>query len=97
MHEAILPLQKEFGTLIRELLGEKASDEEVQLCQMSILGQCMHPMMHHRHRHRFSGKLPVPPLPMPAIPDIDVVADHIVRFSLAGIREIQQRHLKKRR
>lgn len=96
MHEAILPLQKEFAKLIRELLGEKASEEEVQLCQMSILGQCMHPMMHQRHRHHFADKLQQQPPPsMPVVPDIEVVADHIVRFSLAGIREVRKRHSKK--
>ena len=88
MHEAILPLQEAFAKLIRELLGPAASEEDVQLCQMSILGQCMHPMMHHRRHHRFPAK----DTPKPPLPDIDMVADHIVRFSLAGIREIRARN-----
>jgi AcrR family transcriptional regulator len=92
MHESILPLQKEFHKLIRELLGEAASDEEIQLCQMSILGQCMHPMMHYRRHQHFAGKMPPPP-PMP---DIEVVADHIVRFSLAGLREVRKRQARRK-
>ena len=87
MHEAILPLHLAFGRLIRELLGEAATDADVALCQMSIISQCMHPMMRNQHAQQLpGGKKPFYSLPCF---DIETIADHITRFSLAGIREIR--------
>ena len=45
MRESIQPTRLSMREIVRELLGEEASDGQVQLCQMSIMAQCLHIMM----------------------------------------------------
>ena len=89
MQESIEPIRRGLFVLMRELLGENASDLQVQLCQMSIRSQCFDLIIRERRRKRFpEGKK----YSVPTFPDVDVavLVDHILRFSLAGIREIRQ-------
>lgn len=74
--------------LVRELLGAKASEQAVSLCEMSLMSQCFGPIMHLR-----GGKMP-PGMPHPPNPfaglSVEQLADHIVRFTLAGIQGIRE-------
>jgi len=88
MRESLDPLRKETQSLVRELLGGKATEKDVQLCEMSIMGQCFNPAVLHKRRkgqnkNRFG--------PKPLDFDIETIADHVVSFSLAGIREMRKR------
>jgi len=87
------PLLNGFAAIIRELLGQEASEQQVRLCLMSINAQCFGPLMHQRHyKMRSSGVLPPP---LDSIPeDVETLTDHITRFSLAGIRGIRD-HMKR--
>jgi len=87
MLEMILPLQKSMQSIIRELMGPQASDIEVQFCEISIISQCINPMVFGRGD---DTKGP------PRIKDIKSYADHVVRFSLAGIHKIQRKSGLKR-
>jgi len=89
MHESIQPLRRQMNQIVRELLGQKAPDRQVDLCEMSIMAQCLHVMVRRRHRKMLSEgrRLPGPPFFQLSV---EVMADHIVRFSLAGIREIRR-------
>ena len=89
MRESIEPTQEQFRRIVGELLGEGTTDEQVQLGVMSIMGQCMHLIMRQRHREMFS-KVGPPPGCAPIEFSIEVMADHIARFSLAGIREMRR-------
>jgi len=86
MRESIEPLRRQLAQIVRELLGEAASERDVGLCQMSIMAQCLHIIVRHRHY-----KLSAPPGPPPGPPEFDFsveeMTDHIIRFSLAGIRQ----------
>ncbi|MCX5883488.1 MAG: CerR family C-terminal domain-containing protein [Deltaproteobacteria bacterium] len=89
MQESIEPIRRGLFVLMRELLGEKASDLQVQLCQMSIRAQCFDLIIREQRRKRsLEGKKFIGP----SFLDVDVTAllDHILRFSLAGIREIRR-------
>ena len=89
MQESIEPIRRGLFVLMRELLGEKASDLQVQLCQMSIRAQCFDLIIREQRRKKSpEGKK----LTGPPFPDVDVavLADHILRFSLAGFREIHR-------
>ncbi|MEN6521345.1 MAG: CerR family C-terminal domain-containing protein [Armatimonadota bacterium] len=70
--------------LVRELLGPDATDQTVELCEMSVISQCMvilRPLgckskrLHHRFKHS----------------DVDSLTRHITKFSLAGINAIKNR------
>ena len=91
MGESINPIRQGLEELVRELLGPGASAEEIRLCQMSIRAQCFD-MMIHRRRPPLAGR----PDPRPAdLPDASIVAEHIARFSLAGIRDMRQRIMER--
>jgi TetR/AcrR family transcriptional regulator, regulator of cefoperazone and chloramphenicol sensitivity len=89
MQESIEPIRRGLFVLMRELLGEKATDLQVQLCQMSIRAQCFDLIIREQRRKKSpeGKKLSGPPF---LDVDVAVLADHILRFSLAGIREIRR-------
>ena len=89
MRESIEPIRSGFLAVVRELLGGRASDQQVQLCQMSIRAQCLDLMMPLRLRG-LSSEGPGCPVLQPLELDVEVIADHITRFSLAGLREIRR-------
>jgi TetR/AcrR family transcriptional regulator, regulator of cefoperazone and chloramphenicol sensitivity len=89
MRESVEPLRREFGSIVRELLGEHASEQQVQLCQMSVMTQCFNLMFHQQYRKSLAEA----GIKADLTPDnvkIEMIADHITRFSLAGIREIRR-------
>lgn len=88
VHQSIEPLRQRFVTLIRGLLGPQATDQQVEMCMMSVRSQCFD--VRHLARHR--RMTPKPELAPPSLVDavgLEAIADHIVRFSLAGIQDIR--------
>jgi AcrR family transcriptional regulator len=85
MTEAITPIQKALFNLVRELLGERATEQQVRMCAMSILALCLHPMEIERHRRNLpeNALAFLPPLEASA----EEMVDHVYRFSLAGIEQ----------
>ena len=81
---ALEPMQQDGREIVRELLGAGANEQEVSFCVMSLMGQCFAPMMHLRHARSGSG-MPRPPGP-PLDFRVEELADHVTRFTLAGIR-----------
>ncbi|MHC5039436.1 MAG: CerR family C-terminal domain-containing protein, partial [Planctomycetota bacterium] len=88
--ESIEPLRRELAAMVRELLGKGASEPQVRLCLSSILSQCFSPMTHERRRRLNPKGLPGPG-PPPLNVEIEVLADHITRFSIAGIRDLRRK------
>lgn len=88
MRRSIDPLRLAVESVVRELLGTQATDLRVRLCETSIHAQCFSPLtLDRRRRRRASAKAFGPP---PPAVDADVLAEHVFRFSLAGIREVLQ-------
>lgn len=88
--EKIEPMRKNLQALVRELLGPEATDRQVQLCQRSILSQCMDPMVSRRRRQSISQVVRMKE-DQTQEADVEALADHITRFSLAGIAEIRRK------
>jgi AcrR family transcriptional regulator len=88
MRQALEPLREGLTGIVRELLGPGASEQQVRLCRMSVISQCFGPLLRERRR-RESPRAghPVGGEALPA--DVETLADHVVRFSLAGIRAIR--------
>jgi hypothetical protein len=89
MRQSIEPVRQGLASIVRELLGEKASEEQVMLCQMSIRSQCFDILVRKRHSRMFKAA----GMKAKLLPDrlkIEEIADHILQFSLAGIREIRR-------
>jgi hypothetical protein len=81
-------MQRDTRSIIKELLGDGASDQQVCLCEMSVMGQCFGPMLRLRHA-RMAPDVPSPG-PLPFDLGVEELADHVLRFSLAGIRGIRE-------
>jgi AcrR family transcriptional regulator len=86
--QAIEPMRQGMRSIVQELLGEGASEQQVSFCVMSLVGQCFGPMLHLRRASLAPG------IPRPASPpfesDVEELADHVTQFSLAGIRGIHE-------
>ncbi len=83
MREMLLPLQKRMEATIRELLGPHASDMQVKFCEVSIISQCVNPMVLKKKNDRNAP---------PGIKNVKAYADHVVKFSLAGIQKIKEEY-----
>ncbi|MBN2513893.1 MAG: CerR family C-terminal domain-containing protein [Sedimentisphaerales bacterium] len=90
VHQAIEPLRQRFLALIRGLLGPQATDQQVEMCLMSVRSQCFDVRHLARHRRLTPWPEQIPPSLVDAV-GLEAIADHIVRFSLAGIRDIRDR------
>ena len=89
MHRSLEPLRQMHLEIIREILGPRATEKDVQLCELSVHAQCIAALMQERQRRIAPHKAqPVGP-PRLQI-DGDALAEHIVRFSLAGLREVKR-------
>lgn len=84
--DALRPMQERMGRLMKEMLGPGASDEQIHLCGMSVVHQCIAIGI-----RLFSGKIP-PHVRFDAPTDqlVKTLTDHIARFSLAGIKAIYE-------
>ena len=90
IHESVEPIFQGLALLVSELLGEEPSEHEVQLCTMSIRAQCFGPLLHARRCKIAHG---LPPTGLESLlDDVEQIADHVTRFSMAGIRALGNRH-----
>jgi AcrR family transcriptional regulator len=89
IQQALEPIMQGFIAIIRELLGPGGGEQSVLLCLMSIRAQCFNPLMRERRRRLDTAGL-LPANQDPVMADIEALADHVTRFSLAGIRAIRE-------
>jgi len=88
IQKSIEPINEGMKSIVKELLGDSASEQKIRFCQMSIMGQCFGPMLQLRH----ARKEPDAPHPDGLALEFGVeeIANHVTRFSLAGIRGISE-------
>ena len=82
IQEEIRPLQERIRGLIRELLGPHISDIRIRFCEISIISQCINPVIVRRRREGGND--------LPGIDDIEAYSDHVIEFSLGGIGAIRK-------
>lgn len=84
VHTSIQPVREHMAAIVRQLLGPKASEYHVVLCERSIMAQCMGIFMQERSERKVHGP---PPMKL----GVQDIAEHIIRFSLAGMRSMRRR------
>jgi AcrR family transcriptional regulator len=89
MRECIGPIRRGFADVVRELLGPRAPEAQVFLCQSSVEAQCLHHTVPARGSGRSHTRKPHPGGVANA--SVEALAGHVTRFSLAGIREVRRR------
>ncbi len=94
VESSIRPLYRYLVSTLSELLEEQKpleaeESDEIFLCAMSIVGQCLHHVTGRRVIAALHPKSFDPG-------DIERIADHIARFSLNGIRPLAHREVNSR-
>jgi TetR/AcrR family transcriptional regulator, regulator of cefoperazone and chloramphenicol sensitivity len=82
------PLDRDFISLIKELMGRGAKADHVGFCYMGLVSMCFGPMLHLRSGNEDS-QIQRPEF-IPLDLGVERLADYIVRFSLAGIRSFSK-------
>lgn len=77
---SVRPLYERLCSIVADLLGPRADLGQVRLCASSVVGQCMHFRVAREVLLRLNPEITYTP------ENIDAIADHVVRFSLAAIR-----------
>jgi AcrR family transcriptional regulator len=85
IEDAIRPIRQATQAILRELLGPRATDLDVELCEVCVVAPLMH-VMHHRQAEKHEGLAPVFREKM-----LEDMVDHFTVFALAGIREARRR------
>ncbi len=79
VEDFIKPTFIKLSSIVREIAGNKSPDKIVELCAMSIIGQCLYfrnarPIIFRlRHKEGYTNE------------DIKEIAEHIINFSLKGL------------
>jgi AcrR family transcriptional regulator len=88
MQQTVERMRQGIRSIVQELLGDRASERQISLCAMSLVGQCFGPMLHLRHARMAPGT------PRPVGPPfgfgVEELADHVTQFSVAGIQGIRR-------
>ncbi len=84
VEEAARPVHEELASIVRELLGPEATEEAIRLCTLSIISQCVY----YHHARAVIRRLY--PEQKYGVEDIDRLAEHIARFSLAALKEFSK-------
>ncbi len=79
------PTIEHLRQIIREILGRKANDEKIDRVTFSIMGQCFY----YLHARRII-ELMSPEFPRIA-KDAGKIAEHIIEFSLPGLRQLARK------
>ncbi len=83
VNESVRPMFEMLSTILTDLLGGTPHPWEVRLCASSIVGQCMHFQISREVLRRLS-----PGLVFDAA-TVEGITQHVMRFSLAGIRAVR--------
>lgn len=81
MRNEVEPQWQKLASIIRELLGPQTTEVQLNFCVISIISQCINPMVVEGKAHARRDQ------PHGAV-DIEMFADHVVMFSLGGIKAI---------
>jgi AcrR family transcriptional regulator len=79
VEENVRPLHELLASIIRKIIGSSVSTEIIRLCCLSIVGQCLSYYNERVVTQLFQRDMATPE-------EIERIADHILRFSLKGLK-----------
>jgi TetR/AcrR family transcriptional regulator, regulator of cefoperazone and chloramphenicol sensitivity len=83
MEAEFAPVRERMERVVEELLGPSSSPVRVQLCTVSIMNHCVSPIIARKSAGSAGRAV------RQARFDIDTLIDHVVQFSLGGIRAVR--------
>ena len=93
MEENIQPIEDYLKIILAELLGDKANEELINLCHMSVMTQCFGPLLHIRNMKNDEKPSVLRPRELKANMCIETLSEHVVKFSLAGIKSYSNKQV----
>lgn len=87
VEEVIKPLKERMSTIVREILSPQATEMEVFFCEISIMSQCLDPMIAGQRKMKQLEKAQGRSFKMI---DIEAYSVHVTKFCLAGMRDIRK-------
>jgi AcrR family transcriptional regulator len=81
--ELVGPMRARTQALIRELLGPRASEQQLLYCEISLINQCLSANFFKGRRRLLFGRERF------SRPQLEALARHITDFSLGGMRAIR--------
>jgi TetR/AcrR family transcriptional regulator, regulator of cefoperazone and chloramphenicol sensitivity len=85
MAQEINPERQALNILVKELIGPAATEQQIQFCHASIVGQCFHLLkVKHLRLNQETQRYVMD------MNDAEAYADHVVQFSLAGIKAMRE-------
>ena len=84
------PFDRELRSILKELIGDGATEQLINFCFMSLLSLCFGTMLQHRSVNEDNTRIQ-PPSFMPADFEKEKLADYIIRFAMAGIRSFSEK------
>jgi AcrR family transcriptional regulator len=88
LEQEIQPQRAQMAKLLKECLRCEVSEQQVQFCHASIMGQCFQ-FLRVKHMND-AGQETTEPVGQA---EIEAFAEHVVRFSLAGIQALRSQIL----
>ncbi|MGD0230032.1 MAG: CerR family C-terminal domain-containing protein [Syntrophorhabdales bacterium] len=85
IQEEIQPIHQRMENLVLDIIGPRASDMQVRFCTIGIISQCFIPVVINRMEAKERDARNDPW----KIEDIEAYAEHVVKFSLAGLRAVR--------
>jgi AcrR family transcriptional regulator len=85
LEEVARPLHKELAGIVRQLLGAEADDDEVRLCALSIMGQCVY---YHHARNVLTRLYPAQNYDAG---EVARLVNHITEFSMAALAALARK------
>jgi hypothetical protein len=88
LKDLLMPTFIKLSSIVREIVGKKSTDQKVELCAMSIIGQYLYfrnakPIIFRlRHKEAYSNE------------DIKEIADHIIIFSLQALNNYFKKEIQ---
>ncbi len=79
LNDLVRPLFERLSSIVRDLLGPDAEEDEIRLTTHSIMGQCT---FYRQGRFLMAHLYGIDP---PGLDQVEHISDHIVRFSLGAL------------
>jgi len=89
IEEVCRPHMQQLASIIKRILGHDANSEQIHMCCNSIVGQCVV----YAHSRPVLARLYPHDLTTPEF--VERLAEHITRFSLAGLKELTRNHKRR--
>lgn len=78
------PQLRQLVAIVQDLMGDQTSEEEARICAFSVVGQCVFFHLARTIIGQLDPQLRFGP------EDIDRLADHVTRFSIAAVKNLKR-------